>query len=151
MPDLSFTFLYRFSATVLLILSVTFCAIKDYLQYYETGGLTPSAAEFNFVECRLIQLELHLIFVSRLTKYIFLFLLDYIEMFVEIKNWHSLELNNKSFIGYDFNTGKTLYLRLTNSLGNGRTQKIRSHRTKWRFSWIYTIFSTGTSLCSLLG
>lgn len=80
MPDLSF------SATVLLILSVTFCAIKDYLQHYETGGLTLSTAEFNFVECRLIQIELHLIFVSRLTKYIFLFLLDYIEMFVEIKN-----------------------------------------------------------------
>lgn len=37
-----------------------------------------------------------------------MFLLDYTEMFVEIKNWHSFELNNKIFIGFDFSTGKTL-------------------------------------------
>lgn len=63
-----------------------FCAIKDYQQYYERESLTLNTAEISSVECRLIQLELHLIFVSRLTKCIFMFLLDYTEMFVEIKN-----------------------------------------------------------------
>lgn len=92
----------------ILILSAMFCAIKDYHRYYELGSLTLNIAEISSVECRLIQLQLHLIFVSRLTKCIFMFLLDYTEIFVQIKNWHSFELSNKSFIGFDFSTGRTL-------------------------------------------
>lgn len=70
----------------ILILSAMFCAIKDYHRYYELGSLTLNIAEISSVECRLIQLQLHLIFVSRLTKCIFMFLLDYTEILVQIKN-----------------------------------------------------------------